>query len=158
MPEEDIIEKLNKELKETRAQLSAMHNFVGIQDLKISIFQSFGKITANYFDLDKMLDNIMEMIIKTMKVEAGSILLLNPDTELLEFKVVKGVRSPELKKCKLGKGEGVVAFVAETGKALVVPDAHNNKNYRKYRPATPPRTTVFLRQSFRKLRRSGRTV
>ncbi len=134
MPEDKIIEKLNNELKETRAQLSAMHNFVGIQDLKISIFQSFGKITANYFDLDNMLDNIMEMIIKTMKVEAGSLLLLNPVTDILEFKVVKGERSPELKKYKLAKGEGVVGFVAESGKALVVPDAQNNRSFRKEQP------------------------
>lgn len=131
MAEKVNIEDLKKELKETRSQLSAMYNFVAIQDLKISIFQSIGKITTTTFNLDKMLDNIMGMIIETMKVEAGSLLLLNHDTGLLEFKVAKGDKGDLVKRYKFAIGEGIVGFVAQSGKALVVPEANKNEIFKK---------------------------
>jgi len=131
MIEKENIEELKKTNKELTEQISALSSFVSIQDLKISIFQSIGKITSSSFNLDKLLDSMMDLIMKTMKVEAGSILLLNPDTGLLEFKVAKGDKGEEVKKYKFALGEGVVGFVAQSGKSLVVPDVSKNENFKK---------------------------
>ena len=131
MAEKESIEEYKKNNKELGEQISALSSLIAIQDLKISIFQSIGKITSSSFKLDKLLDSIMDLIIKTMKVEAGSLLLLNADTGLLEFKVAKGDKGDQVKKYKFALGEGIVGFVAQSGKSLVVPDVSKSDIFKK---------------------------
>ncbi|MFH1825171.1 MAG: HD domain-containing phosphohydrolase [Candidatus Firestonebacteria bacterium] len=118
----------SKELKET---VSMLQNFISIMDLKLNIFQFIGKISTSSFDLDKMLDSIMDMIMATMKVDAGSLLLLNEDTDLLEFKVAKGEKGEDVKKYKFALGEGVVGWVTQTGKSQVVPDVLKDDHFKR---------------------------
>lgn len=127
----DEIKSLRKELADKTETISMLHTFISILDLKLNIFQAIGKITSTSFELNKLLDSIVDMIMSTMKVEAGSLLLLNEETGLLEFKIAKGEKGEAVKKYKFALGEGIVGFVAQTGKSLVVPDVLKEEHFRK---------------------------
>ncbi|MEK6646723.1 MAG: HD domain-containing phosphohydrolase [Candidatus Firestonebacteria bacterium] len=123
-------ENLKKELEEVKAKLkekeettSALQNYLGVMDLKVQVLQAIGNISGTSFDLDKLLDSVMDMIIDAMKTEAGSLLLLDEDTQLLEFKVAKGEKADEVKKFKLKIGEGIVGKVAEIKQPVILPSA-----------------------------------
>jgi len=125
------LEEIKKELKEKNETISLLQKFISIMDLKLNIFQTIGKVATTSFDLNKILDTIMDMIMDAMKVEAGSLLLLNDDTGLLEFKVAKGAKAEAVKEYKLGLGEGIVGWVAQTGKSQVVPDVLKDEHFRR---------------------------
>ena len=128
---EQELEALKKEVKEKEQMISILSNYVAIMDLKLSIFQAVGKITTTSFHLEGFLDSIMEMILKTMKVDAGSILFLNEETGLLEFKVAKGSRAEEVKKFKFALGEGIVGWVAASGESKIVPEVVKDEHFKK---------------------------
>ncbi|MEI7905503.1 MAG: GAF domain-containing protein, partial [Candidatus Firestonebacteria bacterium] len=94
-------------------------------------FQAVGKITTTTFELDGFLDSIMDLILKTMRVDAGSLLFLNEETGLLEFKVAKGSKAEEVKQYKFAIGEGIVGWVAESGQSKVIPEVIKEEHFKK---------------------------
>ena len=127
MVEEDNLKKdleeVKAKLKEKEETTSALQNYLGVMDIKVQVLQAIGNISGTSFDLDELLDSIMDMIIDAMKTEAGSLLLLNEDTQLLEFKVAKGEKADEVKKFKLKIGEGIAGKVAEIKQPVILPSA-----------------------------------
>lgn len=64
---------------------------------KISVLEVVSRaLTSHYFDLDKLLDFIMELALKTVKAEAGSLLLVEGRDNLV-FKITKVERANEIK-------------------------------------------------------------
>jgi putative nucleotidyltransferase with HDIG domain len=123
------IEELKRELEETKKSLtdqqiiaSQLSNYLSVNDLKLNAMQTIITITTSSMDFHKVLSSLMDVIIDTMKVEAGSLLLINDDNEL-EFKVAKGEKSKEIMGFKVKLGEGVAGWVAETGQSKILPEA-----------------------------------
>jgi len=128
---EKDIEEHKKELLEKAEMISTLNNYISILDLKFNILQSIGKTTSSEFDLDNLLNRIMDEIIATTKVQAGSLLLLDPETNLLVFKVAKGEKGSEVKKYKIPLGEGIVGWVAQTGRPKITPEVESDSQYKK---------------------------
>ena len=92
------------------------------QELKV--FKWLARACSSYTDLNNLLDKFVDLIIKIMKVEGGSLLLLKDNR--LYFKVAKGEKAQKLKEIVLESGEGIVGWVAKTGSPILVSDVKNN--------------------------------
>ncbi len=82
--------------------------------------------------LDELLDGILAKAMEVLDVEAGAILTVEEDLGALLFKSAKGPRGEQVKRLKLGLGEGIAGLVASTGEPVLTNDAASH-------PAFAPR-------------------
>jgi sigma-B regulation protein RsbU (phosphoserine phosphatase) len=80
-------------------------------------------------NLDSLLDYIMEKSQNVMQAEAASMMLVVPETNELEFKVVLGPKATEVKPFRLPIGKGISGWVAQTGEAVLIPDAYSDSRF-----------------------------
>jgi putative nucleotidyltransferase with HDIG domain len=64
-----------------------------------------------------------------LKTEAGSLLLIDPETGELYFEVALGEKGDRLKEVRLKPGEGIAGWVAEHGEPQIVHDVQNDPRF-----------------------------
>ena len=77
---------------------------------------------SSVLDLDQLLELIIESATRIMQAKASSLLLLDPKTKKLYFKVTIGERKEEVRKHEISLGQGIAGLVAEKGEPLLIPD------------------------------------
>ena len=108
------------------ATISSQTN-ISVDHLKdISAWVSFAH------DLTQLLELILQTGSGIMSAEAGSLLLLNQNTQKLHFKIATGKSRDEVKKFEIKLGEGIAGYVAQTGEPLLIPDATKDPRWHKY--------------------------
>ncbi|MEA1927878.1 MAG: sensor domain-containing diguanylate cyclase [Candidatus Auribacterota bacterium] len=85
-----------------------------------------GQMLTSTFDLDEILQLIMEKVSQLVQAENWSLLLKDEETEDLTFKVVVGSKADTLKGLTIPPGEGIAGYVACSGKAEFISDAQND--------------------------------
>jgi len=110
MAKEKEVQLLSAALKKAHRELKA--------------FKWLAKACGSYTDLNNLLDKFMNLITKIMRVEGGSLLLLQDNK--LYFKVAKGEKAHKLKEIVLEPGEGIVGYAAKTGSPILVNDVKND--------------------------------
>jgi Nif-specific regulatory protein len=80
-------------------------------------------------DLDKLLQLIIESATGVVRAEAASLLLLDPTTNTLYFKVTTGAKGEEVKEFRIKIGQGIAGHVAETGHPLLIADAQQDNRW-----------------------------
>ncbi|MDJ0756965.1 MAG: GAF domain-containing sensor histidine kinase [Ardenticatenaceae bacterium] len=73
-------------------------------------------------DVESLLDLMLEKAIELLKVEAGSILLVDEEARELEFKVVHSPSRDQLLGTRLPVGKGIAGQVAQTQEPIIVND------------------------------------
>ena len=76
-----------------------------------------------------LLETIMEKCMSVMKVEAVSLMLMTPKKDALEFRVALGPRGKEVKRFKIQLGQGIAGTVAQSGEALLIPEAYEDSRF-----------------------------
>ncbi|OGS39256.1 MAG: hypothetical protein A2551_02800 [Elusimicrobia bacterium RIFOXYD2_FULL_34_30] len=91
------------------------------------------KSISSTLHLDKVLESILDELIKLIKVEAGSILLINSETRQLDFKVAKGEKSGIIKdlNLKIKIDEGIVGVAIQTGRVVVSNSVQDDTRFKK---------------------------
>ena len=115
------LEELKEKLKEQQVIASSLSSYLTKADIKLNVLQTIIRIAISSVEFDKVLDSLMDVIIATMKVEAGSLLLINEDN-MLEFKVAKGDKRKEVMGYKIKLGDGVAGWVAKEGEPKILPE------------------------------------
>ena len=80
-------------------------------------------------DLDKLLQLIIESATGVVRAEAASLLLLDPTTNTLFFKVATGAKGEEIKEFRIKIGQGIAGHVAKTGQPLLIADAQQDNRW-----------------------------
>jgi sigma-B regulation protein RsbU (phosphoserine phosphatase) len=80
-------------------------------------------------NLESLLEYIMEKSQSVMQAEAASLMLVIPETNELEFKVVLGPKATEVKPFRLPIGKGISGWVAQSGEAVLIPDAYSDPRF-----------------------------
>lgn len=96
---------------------------------EVMILRQISAITAKDFDLSKILEKFLEMIMKATDSDAGSMLLSDTRAGTLKFTVVKGSKSAQLKNYTLKIGEGIAGWCAQEGEAVLTPDVTKDKRF-----------------------------
>jgi putative nucleotidyltransferase with HDIG domain len=122
-------------LSETRALLTARdvtachetESRLRRQMNQLSALRSIDLAIASGLDLNLLLSMLLEQIARLLGVDAASVLLLNPRTNLLEFVSGRGFRSNSLRYTRLKLGEGCAGRVALERRLIHVPDLETNR-------------------------------
>jgi len=80
-------------------------------------------------NLDQFLEFTVEKAANIMQAKAGSLLLLDQETDHLYFKVATGEKKEEVKKFKVKLGEGIAGKVAQTGEPLLISDVSKDSRW-----------------------------
>jgi len=80
-------------------------------------------------NLESLLEYIMKKSQNVMQAEAASLMLVIPETQELEFKVVLGPKATEVKPFRLPIGKGISGWVAQSGEAVLIPDAYSDARF-----------------------------
>jgi Nif-specific regulatory protein len=80
-------------------------------------------------DLDKLLQLIIESATNVVQAEAASLLLVDPKTDSLFFKVATGEKGDEVKEFRVKMGQGIAGHVAKTGHPLLIADAQQDSRW-----------------------------
>lgn len=80
-------------------------------------------------NLEQLLNDILEKCQNLMRGEAASLMLLDEETNELEFKVVLGPKSEEVKNLRLPVGKGIGGWVAQHGQPLLIPDVNQDPRF-----------------------------
>jgi len=102
-----------------------------------------GNVIHSTLDSQEALRLIVNEAVRLMSAASGSVVLLNPHTNLLEIHASCGLegRAAEL---KLRLGQGLTGWVARTGRAARVDDVTKDLRYFEIRPDTRSELAVPL--------------
>jgi len=81
--------------------------------LRLKVLQRAAEISKSTFDLDRILDQSVELLMEVIPSEAASFYLVVGDT--LNFKVAKGEKGDQLVGGHMKMGQGIAGWVAKTG-------------------------------------------
>ena len=93
---------------------------------KLTTLRSIDLAIASGLDLNLLLTMLLDQVSMLMQVDAVSILLLNPRTNLLEFTAGRGFRSTSLQHTRLRPGDGCAGRVVLERKMVHIPDLSEN--------------------------------
>ena len=122
---------LNNLLKSEKLLIDLESNSKRLQQMisEISTLHEITRALDSGKNLDVLLYYIMEKCKLIMNAEATSLMLVIPDTNELEFKIVLGPKSEEIKPFRLPIGKGISGWVAKTGKPVLIPDAYSDDRF-----------------------------
>ena len=102
------------ELIELRAKLRQ-------ENKKLALVQEIGRAMSSALDLNQLLNLIMEKITLLMEADRSTLYLLTDDGTELWAKVIQG---GDIFEIRLGVGEGISGWVAQSGETVNIPDAY----------------------------------
>jgi putative nucleotidyltransferase with HDIG domain len=94
---------------------------------QLSALRSIDLAIASGLDLNLLLSMLLEQVAGLLGIDAASVLLLNPRTNMLEFVAGRGFRSNILRYTRLKLGEGCAGRVALERRLINVPDLEENR-------------------------------
>jgi len=96
---------------------------------ELATLNEINKAITSSLDLDQILSQTMQSIRRILHVEASSLLLLDENSGLLEFKKISSGSQERMVGFKLKLGEGIAGHVVRDGKPLLVLDAQNDPRF-----------------------------
>ncbi len=97
--------------------------------VKLSFFTNIGKAIASATSLEETLREVMDQIGKIFAPSYWSLLLRNPSTGELTFRIVIGSGVEALQGRKLPKGTGIAGWIAESGQDVIIEDVSRDSRF-----------------------------
>ena len=91
-----------------------MDNNLKSADTSIDRMKEISTWVSSVQDLDQLLELIIETATRMMDAKASSLLLLDPKTQRLYFKVATGEKKDDVKQFEIDLGQGIAGHVAQT--------------------------------------------
>lgn len=121
---------IGKRLVQKEFENAELKKKIELIDTELAIYREIDSITAETVDIKAMLDRIMDMVIKTIDADAGTLYRLEDNGELI-FEVVKGPVADRLKGEKMNACDGIAGWVARTGMPYVANEVINDPIWNK---------------------------
>lgn len=96
---------------------------------QFSTLNEVGNLLVSSLDNKVIGQRAIEAITKLMYAEAGSLLLVDQDSNELFFEVAIGKKGENVKTVRLNMGEGIAGWVAKHDKPLLIPDVTRDKRF-----------------------------
>ncbi len=93
---------------------------------KVALVQEVSKALSNAGDLDALLRLIMEKVTELMEADRSTLFLMTEDGSQLWSKVIQGSEVAEI---RIGVGEGIAGWVAQTREIVNIPDAYADQRF-----------------------------
>jgi len=95
---------------------------------RFELLARVGRVINSSLEPTRVLDLVLREAVEIMHATSGSLILIDPHTQLLEIEVAIGL-SKRAQALKLPIGRGVTGWAAKTGKPLRVPDVRADRRY-----------------------------
>jgi GAF domain-containing protein/CheY-like chemotaxis protein len=89
---------------------------------ELSTINEIAQTITSSLDLDEVIRSVMKGINRILRVETGSLLLIDQETNELVFKITLQGDTEKLAPYRLKMGQGIAGWVAQRGEPLLVPD------------------------------------
>lgn len=86
------------------------------------VLNAISGLVSQSLDLDTILNNALEKILEIMAVDAGGILLLDEEMQILRYRAHRGLSDEYVNETCLTLEQGIAGKVAETGEAILIED------------------------------------
>jgi len=93
---------------------------------KVALVQEVSKALSSVGDIDALLQLIMEKVTELMEADRSTLFLLTEDGSQLWSKVIQGNEVAEI---RIGVGEGIAGWVAQTREVVNIADAYADQRF-----------------------------
>lgn len=100
---------------------------------KMHILMEFSAIINSTLDTSHVRERAIRAACQLLQADAGSLLLVDAETDELFFEVATGEQGEKLKEIRLQAGEGIAGWVVQHGEAVIINDVQNDSRF--YRSA-----------------------
>jgi Nif-specific regulatory protein len=100
-------------------------------DFSIHHLREISTWVSSVQDLDQVLELIIETATRMMNAKASSLLLVDPKSRRLYFKVATGDKKDDVKQFEVELGQGIAGHVALTGEPVLIPDVRKDPRWYK---------------------------
>ncbi|MFZ5469247.1 MAG: GAF domain-containing protein [Myxococcota bacterium] len=107
-------------------KLSELEDAVGQQASRFHAVLEIGAAISSAKDVDELLRLVMDRLTALLGAEASTLFMLDPKTQELWSRVLKG---STLKEIRLPVSSGIAGHVMATGEALLLPDAYDDLRF-----------------------------
>ncbi|MBU1599171.1 GAF domain-containing protein [bacterium] len=128
---EEDLSNVQKRSREREGRVRLLYGCLEKVSLKAEVLQEISDLVGLDLEADEVLSLIMDSILKLMKTDAGSILLLDKSGERLTFKIAKGDKATEVKKFDIKVGEGIAGWVAQNNQSVIAPHPKKDKRFKR---------------------------
>ncbi|MBN1999878.1 GAF domain-containing protein, partial [candidate division KSB1 bacterium] len=110
---------LLKQIKHLKAKVDDLSSLIQVSN-----------IISSTFDLDELMQLVMEKAQAVMHAEASSVMLVNEERDQLECEVALGEFGDKVRRTiHLDKGQGVAGWVWEHERPIIVPDVRKDERF-----------------------------
>lgn len=96
---------------------------------QLSTLNDVGRNLTSTLELNPLLNLILSSAVEILQCEAGSLFLIDPQTDELVFEVVTGPVASDLVGKRLPAGKGMAGQAVETGEPVIANDARRRKEW-----------------------------
>jgi len=96
---------------------------------QLSTLNDVGRNLTSTLELTPLLNLILSSAVEILKCQAGSLFLIDPQTDELVFEVVTGPVADDLVGKRLPAGKGMAGQAVETGEPVIANDARRRKEW-----------------------------
>jgi len=120
-----------KQTLKTRLEFSRLQQRLALTTLELDLHKEICEITRTGFQLDRVLDRILNQVLKVTATEAGTLFLLSEDRDHLIFQTVKGPKAKGLAGQSMPANEGIAGWVIETGSPYLADNVRRDTRWSK---------------------------
>src|ERR1035441_4726243 len=95
---------------------------------RLQLLYQVSNVLHSTLDAQQALELILREVVRVMRASSGSVVLLNPNNNLLEIEASTGL-PPEAREVKLRVGQGITGWVVPHGKAARIGDVRKDPRY-----------------------------
>lgn len=103
---------------------------------KMHMLMEFSAIINSSLETVQVRERAIRAATGLLHADAGSLLLVDPETNELFFEVATGEKGEKLKEIRLKPGEGIAGWVVQSGEAVIVNDVQNDPRFFKSADST----------------------
>ena len=96
---------------------------------EVELLSDISRAFAESLDLEETLRSILKLLDTHLKLQRGTISLLDPEAEMINIKASHGLSEKSRKLGSYKVGEGVTGLVVQTGREIVVPDISRDPRF-----------------------------
>jgi len=130
------VKQLRQDLKksertgnEARLKMAALQKKIRLLETERDIYRQISSVTTKAFNLNRLLNKYMDLVLHATNTEAGTIYIYNEELNELEFKVARGAAEKKLTGRKMPATEGIAGWVVRTGEPYVAVHAKKDPRW-----------------------------
>lgn len=127
----DILSSLKNKLAEKDEEFLHLHRAFSFKSIYLTVLRQIYSLLSSNLGLEKALNIVLDLAIKHLNVQTGSILVLDESGTFLRFVSARGEKAEEVKKFVVKIGQGISGWVAQENQTIAISDVHKDSRFDK---------------------------